>query len=117
MDGRYEPAAAKKVVATLQANVGGANRLKFTPDGKRVFVSTLRGSDLAVFDAATRADVKRIKIGSGAAGIQMQPDGARVFVASTPDNYVTVIDLKSLEITGHIDAGKQPDGMAWAIRR
>ncbi len=35
--------AAKRMVQTLQANVGGANRVKFTPDGKFVFVSILFG--------------------------------------------------------------------------
>jgi YVTN family beta-propeller protein len=109
--------AAKKVIQTLAANVGGANRLKFTPDGKRVFVSSLRGHDAAVFDAATRAEVKRIPIGTGAAGTEMQPDGARVYIACTPDDYVAIIDLKTLEVVGHIDAGKQPDGLAWAVRR
>ena len=109
--------AAKKVIQTLAANVASANRLKFTPDGKRVFVSSLRGKDAAVFDAATRAEVKRVSIGTGAAGIEMQPDGARVYIACTPDDYVTIIDLKTLEVVGHIDAGKQPDGMAWAVRR
>jgi len=109
--------ATRKVVQTLAANVMGANRLKFTPDGKSVLVSSLRDADLAIFDAATRRETKRVKIGRGAAGIQMQPDGSRAFVACTPDNYVVVIDLKSLEVTGHIDAGKQPDGMAWAARR
>ena len=97
--------------------MAGANRLKFTPDGKLVFVSTLRGSDVAVFDAATRREAKRINVGHGAAGIQMQPDGARVYVACTPDSYVAIIDLKTLAVTGHIDAGKQPDGLAWAVRR
>jgi YVTN family beta-propeller protein len=109
--------ASKKVVQTLAANVTGANRLKYTPDGKFVFVSTLRGPDLAIFDAATRADVKRLKIGSGAAGIQIEPDGSRAYVACTPDNYVAIVDLKSLEVTGRIEAGKQPDGLAWAVRR
>lgn len=109
--------AAKKVTQTLAANVRGANRLKFTPDGKMVFISTLGGSDLAIFDAATRRDVKRVKIGRGAAGILMQPDGSRAYVACTPDDYVAIIDLKSLEVTGHIEAGKQPDGLAWAERR
>ncbi len=33
--------AGKKVAETLAANVRGANRLKFTPDGRRVFVSSL----------------------------------------------------------------------------
>jgi len=105
--------AAKKVVQTLDAGVTGANRLKFTPDGKLVFVSTLGGPDLTVLDAATRKVAKRVKIGRGAAGIQMQPDGSRAFVACTPDSYVVVVDLKTLEVTSHLDAGKQPDGMAW----
>ena len=109
--------ASKKVVQTLDANVRSANRLKFTPDGKLVFVSSLGGPDLAVFDAATRKDVKRVKIGRGAAGILIQPDGLRAYVACTPDDYVAVIDVKLLEMTGKIAAGKQPDGLAWAIRK
>lgn len=109
--------ASKKVVQTLDANVRGANRLKFTVDGELVFVSSLGGPELAVFDAATRKDVKRVKIGRGAAGILMQPDGSRAFVACTPDDYVAVIDVKTLEMTGKIAAGKQPDGLAWAIRK
>ena len=51
---------------------------------------------------------------AGAAGILMRPDGSRAFVACTPDNYVVAIDLRSLEVTAHIDAGQQPDGLAWA---
>lgn len=109
--------SAKKVVATLQANVGGANRLKFTPDGKRVLVSTLRGSDLVVLDAATRKQIKRMPIGTGAAGIEIEPNGKRAFVACTPDGYVTVIDLATMAVVGKIDAGPEPDGMAWAVRR
>jgi YVTN family beta-propeller protein len=108
--------AAKKVVQTLNANVRSANRLKFTPDGKLVFVSMLGSSDVVVLDAATRSEVKRIPVGHGAAGIQMQPDGSRAFVACTPDNYVVAIDLKSLQVTAHIDAGPNPDGLAWAIQ-
>ena len=108
--------ASKKVVQTLTANVAGANRLKFTPDGKLAFVSTLGGPDLTIIDAAARNVVKRVKIGRGAAGIQMEPDGLRAYVACTPDDYVAIIDLKSLEVTGHIQAGKQPDGLAWMER-
>lgn len=107
--------AAKKVTDTLAANVGGANRLKFTPDGRKVFVSSLRLGTVAVLDASTRKEIKRIEVGHGAAGIVMQPDGSRAFVACTPDNYVVVIDLKSLEVTGHLDVGLQPDGLAWSV--
>ena len=109
--------AEKKVAQKIQANVRGANRLKITPDGKLAFVSSLGGGDVAVFDVATRKEVKRIPVGHGAAGIQMQPDGSRVFVACTPDSYVAVIDVKTLMVTGHIEAGGNPDGMAWAVQK
>ena len=108
---------AKKVVQTLDANVRGANRLKFTPDGKLAFVSSLGGPDLVIFDVATRKEVKRVPIGHGAAGILMQPDGQRAYVSCTPDDYIVVIDLKSLAITSKINAGKNPDGLAWSVRK
>ncbi len=108
--------AAKRVTQTLDANVKGANRLKFTADGRLVFVSTLSGPDVAIFDAPTHKELRRVPIGRGAAGILMEPGGARVFVACTPDNYVAVIDLKSFAVTSHITAG-QPDGLAWAAKR
>ena len=107
----------KKVLDTLPAEVRSANRLKFTVDGKLALISTLGGPDVTVIDASTRKVVKRIKVGRGAAGIQMDPTGGRAFVACTPDSYVAVIDLKSMEVTGHIDAGPQPDGLAWAVRQ
>ena len=109
--------ASKQVAQTLAADVSSANRLKFTPDGKFVLISCLRGSDVTVMDAATRKTVKKIAVGHGAAGIVMQPDGARAYIACTPDNYVVVIDLHSIEVTGHIQAGQNPDGLAWVIRR
>jgi YVTN family beta-propeller protein len=91
--------------------------LKFTPDGKHVLVSILFGPDLVVLDAATRKEIKRVPIGHGAAGILMDPAGTRAFIACTPDNYVAVVDLASLDVTGHIDAGGEPDGLAWSVRR
>ena len=109
--------ASKRVTDTLNANVQSANRLKFTPDGTRVFVAGLRMENVVVLDAHTHKELKEIKVGHGAAGIQMQPDGSRAFVASSPDNYVSVIDLKSLEVTARIAVGTGPDGLAWAVRQ
>jgi DNA-binding beta-propeller fold protein YncE len=107
--------ASKTVTDTIAANVPGANRLKFTPDGGRVLVSSLRGGDLTIFDASSRKEIKRLKLGRGTAGILVQPNGERAFVACSPDNYIAVIDLKSLQDVGHIDVGQNPDGLAWAI--
>jgi YVTN family beta-propeller protein len=106
--------AAKRVVATIDANVPHANRLKFTPDGTKVLVTA--GSALVVLDPSTRTVVKRLTDVHGSGGIQMQPDGARAYVACSPDNYVAVIDLKTLQMVGHVDVAG-PDGLAWAVRR
>ena len=108
--------ASKRVTDTLAASVTGANRLKFTPDGKLVLVSSLGGTDLTIIDAVTRKDVKRLPVGR-AAGILMQPDGARAYVACTPADHVEIIDLKTLAPAGRIEAGKQPDGLAWTTAR
>ncbi|MDR3727513.1 MAG: YncE family protein [Terracidiphilus sp.] len=104
--------AGKKVVATLAVNVPGANRLKFTPDGKQVLVSA---GSLVVLDAAARKEVKRLAEVHGTGGIQMQPDGARAYVACGRDGFVAVIDLKTLEMVGRVDVSS-PDGLAWAVR-
>ena len=106
----------KKLSAKIDAKVSGANRLKFTPDGKLAFISSLQSGELTIFDAKSRKEVKRLKVGHGAAGILMDPDGTHAFVACTPDNYVTVIDLKTLEVARHFDVGGGPDGLAWAVQ-
>ncbi|MFC0516763.1 YncE family protein [Mucilaginibacter angelicae] len=108
--------AAKKVTATIDAKAVGANRLKFTPDGKRVLITSLRTGDLFIYDAVSHQQLKRLNTGHGAAGILIDDDGARAFIGCTGDNYVAVIDLKKLEVTGHIDI-RGADGLAWAVRR
>ncbi len=108
---------AKKLATQIDAKVTGANRLKFTPDGKQVFISSLQSGDLAIYDVASRKEVKRVNLGHGAAGILMDPDGSRVFVACSGDNYIAIIDLKTLQVNGHLDVGGVPDGLAWANRQ
>ncbi|MDP4282951.1 MAG: beta-propeller fold lactonase family protein [Bacteroidota bacterium] len=107
--------AAQKVVAKIDTKILGANRLKFTPDGKRVLVSSLGAGNLYVFDVVSHKELKQINIGHGGAGILITPNGSRAFVGCTPDNYVAVIDLKTLEVIAHIDVGSNPDGLAWAV--
>jgi YVTN family beta-propeller protein len=107
----------KKLAFVIDAKVLGANRLLFTPDGKRVLISSLRSGYLVVYDVASRKELKRVNFGHGGAGLLIDGDGSRVFVGCTPDNYVAVVDLKTLEVIGHIDVGIGPDGLAWAVRR
>ena len=108
--------ANRKVTATLDAKVFSANRLKFTPDGKLVLITSLGNGDLVIYDATSRKEFKRVRIGRGAAGILMDSQGNRAFVACSPDNYIAILDLKTLEVTNHIDVGGEPDGLTWAVR-
>ena len=105
--------ATDQVKANLK--VGRAPiRVKFTPDGRRVLISDSQGGDIIVIEAATHKELKRIPIGGVPAGIVMQPDGRRAFVASTQANKVLVINLEDLTLSGTIEPGREPDGMAWA---
>jgi YVTN family beta-propeller protein len=108
--------ASKRVTQTVPIPVRGANRLKFTPDGKRVLSSGLgagAGPNLVVLDAAIRKELKTFDLGGGAAGILIVPDGSRAYVAVSAKDKVAVVDLKNLEITGYVSTGRQPDGLAW----
>ena len=123
------------IVATMKAP-SFPIRVKITPDGKRALVSCAQSGDVAVFDTAGRAEVKRIAIDReavpGAAdrifstqfgkspvpvGLLMATDGKRAWVASTNADVVSVIDLEKLAVVGRLTAGKEPDGLAGRFGR
>ena len=117
--------AARKAVETFAIPVHGANRLKFTPDGKHVLVSGLgsfatRATDhanLIVIDAGTHKTVKTLDLGGGAAGMLISPKGDVAYVAVSGGNKVSVVDLKTFEVRGQVAPLGQPDGMAWVNGR
>jgi YVTN family beta-propeller protein len=111
--------ASKKAIQTLPISLKGANRLKITPDGKHVLMAGLgsagpTGANLLVFDAAARKEAKQLNLGGPSSGILIVPDGSRAYVAVSAKNKVAVVDLKTLEVTGEVQVGKGPDGLAWA---
>ena len=126
----------REVLATLECGVFPI-RATMTPDGSRVLVSCAESGDVAVFDTAKRELLARIPMKSTTVeeeerdrrlfgdrfgqspvpiGVLIEPDGSRAYVANTNADVVTVIDLRTLEVTGRIATGRQPDGMAWSSR-
>ena len=107
----------KKVIQTFKVGAKRSNRLKFTPDGKRVLISDITTGDLFVLEAASRREIKHFNVGHSIAGILVEPKGERAYIAATPDNYIAVVDLISLVSVAHIQTGNGPDGMDWIAGR
>ena len=114
--------ATRKALESFPIPVAGANRLKFTLDGRYVLVTGLGAfgrvqdpgaNNLIVLDSGSHQVVKAFQLGGGAAGILMDPAGGRAFVAVNQGDKVEVIDLHTWRSVGSIPASK-PDGMAWA---
>lgn len=106
---------ARRLTATIASDLDGAHRLAFTPNGRQVMVVSVKTGTLAVFDAATRKPVKRLQTGRGA-GIYMDAAGNRAFVSCTPDSFVAVIDLNTLQETARISVAR-PDGISLTSQR
>ena len=70
--------------------------------------------ELLVIDAATKKEVKRIKLESVPLGIVFSVDGKTAFVSVVEPDLVLKINLESGEVLGRVDSGKAPDGIAVA---
>lgn len=106
---------ASSAVTQQDLHLKGAHRVGITPNGKHVLVESVGTGELVVLDRKTRQEVKRLKVGRGAS-LLMDPVSNRAFIACTPDNTNVVFDLSTLTVTGHLDVGGRPDGMAWMTR-
>lgn len=104
---------ARQVVATVQTKLAHINRVRFTPDGRFVLVSSLNDTHFAVYEARSRTLVRTLELGHATEGILVEPDGLRAYVACSPDGDVAVVDLRTFAVVGRIAAGPEPDGMAW----
>jgi DNA-binding beta-propeller fold protein YncE len=66
-----------------------------------------------VIDAATRKEIKRMKLESVPLGIVFSKDGKTAFVTAVETDCVLKIDADKYEITGRAETGKAPDGVAY----
>src|SRR5262249_21752172 len=74
----------------------------FTPDGKELWV-TVRGEDyVAVLDAKSYAEIRRIPVGNGPGMTIFSPDGRFGYVCSSFTPETTAISTTSYEIVGRI---------------
>ena len=103
----------REIISDIDIKVLGLHRLKFTPDGKYVCIVSVKTGELLFYDSKTRKEVKKINAGQGAAML-MDKEKNRLFMSCTPNNSVSVIDLKSMEVIQKLDIGGRPDGLTIA---
>ena len=103
----------KQLKETFDVGTKRSNRLKLTLDHKLALISDLAANELVVLDVASRKVIKRIAIGKAPEGILLDPSGKRAFIAVSGDNHIAILDLDKLIITGKLETGAGPDGMAW----
>ena len=87
-------------------------RVRFTPDGKQVVATIPNTKQLIVTDAATRKEIKRIQLESVPLGIVFSKDGKLAFITVVQSDYVLKVDLEKGEVTGKVEIGQGPDGIA-----
>lgn len=80
---------ATATIATPKKPLG----IVFEPTGTRAYVASYDDDQVAVVDAATRAVLQTVKVGSGPTGVAVTADGTQVWTANYGANTVSMIDL------------------------
>jgi DNA-binding beta-propeller fold protein YncE len=122
VDGMAEVVDVVNYKSVAKINIGGRPyRVRFTPDGKYVICTMLPTKEILVIDAATRKEIKRMKLDNVPLGVAFSNDGKTLFVtAGRPDpnaagtDQVLKIDLEKMTVTGSVNPGVAPDGIAVA---
>lgn len=124
-------ARSMEVLATLPAT-GFPIRVMVSPDGKEALVSRATASRVEFFDTEnleSKGEVimphkfslsKGRWLGGGfgyrtlPVGILYHPDGKTAYVANAYGGFIAVIDVASRRVTATLQAGREPDGMAYS---
>lgn len=107
--------AANKAIKTLK--VGRRPRsVAFLPDGSRAYVTSENDGVVTLVDSVKHQTIRPIRLGEAGKVKPMKAivskDGATLYVSSGRGKNVYIVDTKTNEITGTIEVGKRPWGIA-----
>lgn len=115
VDGMIEVVDTAALKSKEKINIGGRPyRVKFTPDGKTVVCTMPASKELLIIDSVSKKELKRIKLESAPLGIVFSANGKTAFVSAGQPDVVLKINLDTGEVTGRVETGKVPDGIAVA---
>jgi DNA-binding beta-propeller fold protein YncE len=105
--------AQKRVTGSVATHTRALAPVKFGFGGKYLLATDPGNGELVIFDAASRQELKRLKMGAASEAIFPEPNGPHVLIGVTNDDNVAEVDLKTRSIVRRIETGKGPDGMDW----
>ena len=84
----------------------------FSPDGKRLYVTTGFGRSVAIVDPIKKATVGMIDgVGAFPRGIAISADGKKLYTANGPSNDVAIIDVASKTVEARVAV----PGAPWSV--
>lgn len=88
-------------------------KLRFSPDARRLVVTTFASGQAWVIDAADYSRQTMISVAKGPQGVAFAPDSRTVLVASPDDGLLTVIDLEKRQTIRAVDGGSGIEVLAY----
>ncbi len=82
--------------------------LRFSPDGKEVYVANLKGGTVSVIDTASQKEVAQVPVGKGPAQTGFTPDGRLAFASLSGENAIAVIDPGTRKVIRKVAVGTVP---------
>jgi YVTN family beta-propeller protein len=111
-------------------------RIAATPNGQRMLVSAAESGEVVLVDATEKKELLRRSLDLNNApdasrrlfgdrfgaspvpvGLVVEPSGERAYVAATQADVVVVVDPETLDVLDLVQAGREPDGMAYTAAK
>jgi DNA-binding beta-propeller fold protein YncE len=90
-------------------------RVLFTPDVKVAIIPDMGKDEVRFLDRASHRELSRIALpGAGPQGVTLTSDGRYLLLSLSKQAKVAIIDLRTRQVVGHVDAGQTPDGVVYS---
>ncbi len=91
----------------------GSDKVAFSPDASRAWVSNSNSNSVVVIDTGTRMIEATVAVGTNPSGLSVTPDGSTVYVANVDSQTVSAINTADLSVTTiEINASTGPSSIA-----
>jgi DNA-binding beta-propeller fold protein YncE len=91
---------------SVEGGKGELRRVRASPDGRYVLLSSSRHNHMAIFEADGLRQTASVSTGKSPMGFGFSPDGKHAYLCCHDDAFVMVIELSTGRMTGKFDTDK-----------